>query len=40
MIFNSRPVETGGEGAGGAAAPPSQILTKVDLLPIDNNSEN
>ena len=32
MFF--RPLETG--GAGGLQAP--QILTKVDLVPIDNNS--
>ena len=47
MIFKNRPVETVGGGGGGGGRglrglqlTPSQILTKVDLLPIDNNSEN
>ena len=36
-ILNITYAETGGLEGGGAAPP--QILDKVDLLPIDNNSE-
>ena len=34
-----RPVETAGEGGLGGGLQPPQILAKVDLLPINNNSE-
>ena len=41
LLFTYRPIETrgagGGGGGGGGAAP--QICPKVDLLPIDNDSE-
>ena len=36
-IYIYTPVET--RGWGGLQPPPPQILAKVDLLPIDNNSE-
>ena len=38
-IYIHTPIETRGWGAAAPPAPPPQILAKVDLLPIDNNSE-
>ena len=40
MLSFYRPVETRVGGWGGCSRPPVQIFAKVDLLPIDNYSEN